>query len=264
MKILKTKDKTCYLFNNNKQYNVCILKNNYINKIPLNNIEYIFVKSLIKNQNNDIKCNIKNKLKKLNLFNKKDNQKIISNINYIDKNKEYKKNMKNVIVSNIYENNQQGGFILWYISKTLNNVGNISNFLYYSYNWLIIIVDIILDILLILPRFNFLKKYKNHISIINLFFGILHLDYLSIISSILSFIPVFGDILGLIGGLTSNFYKFINIFNDNNEEDISDEDEDISDDNEDKDDDNEDDCSDCDNNIINMKKINKMIDSNKF
>jgi len=203
-----------FIFDSKPKIKLYILKNNYIDDFELNDFEYIIAKSLLNNfylDREDVENNIKNKLSKLN-FNKKQN-KIITNMRHIDNNNFYHDKVKKKLVSNVFELNQTGGGLLWYLNKLIKGGSDTSiffKFLYVTYNSILIILDIILDIALILPRFQLLNISQIIINVTNLIFAILNLDWFGIAAALLAFIPNFGDILSSVGGLGIHLYNLIN------------------------------------------------------
>ena len=118
-----------FIFDSKPKIKLYIVKNNYIDDFELNDFEYIIAKSLLNNfylDREDVENNIKNKLSKLN-FNKKQN-KIITNMRHIDNNNFYHDKVKKKLVSNVFELNQTGGGLLWYLNKLIKGGSDTSIF----------------------------------------------------------------------------------------------------------------------------------------
>ncbi len=199
-----------YMFDSKPKIKLFIIKNNdYIDDYHFNDLEYILARSLLNNlysSNDDIRYNVKNKLSKLGKFNDKQKVVILNNLDLIDKQDNYKKKIKNKIISNVYELNQTGGGLFSFLFSLLNKT-------YSIYKSLSVVVDICLDIMLLLPRFGILNESKILISGLNLLNSVLGLDYTGIIAALLAFIPNVGDLISAVGGLGIHLYRFIKYLN---------------------------------------------------
>ncbi len=199
-----------YMFDSKPKIKLFIIKNNdYIDDYHFNDLEYILARSLLNNlysSNDDIRYNVKNKLSKLGKFNDKQKVVILNNLDLIYKKDNYKKKIKNKIISNVYELNQTGGGLFSFLFSLLNKT-------YSIYKSLSVVVDICLDIMLLLPRFGILNESKILISGLNLLNSVLGLDYTGIIAALLAFIPNVGDLISAVGGLGIHLYRFIKYLN---------------------------------------------------
>ena len=88
-------------------------------------------------------------------------------------------------------------------------ISNDQKILYNVYNSIIVLFDILLDLALSFPRFNLfgMEESKNLLVISNLVFAILNLDYLGIGAALLGFIPNFGDLISMVGGIGIHIYR---------------------------------------------------------
>jgi hypothetical protein len=194
-----------------------VRKNNYIDDHYLNDLEYIITKSLLNNlylDRNSVEKNIFRKLKKTNKFKNDEIRDFIKQMRKIDKKNNYNKKVKKKIISNVFELNQAGGGLLWGIDMLLKSQIDGSTFfkvLYNVYNTIIVLFDILLDLALTFPRFNLfgLEGSNNLLAISNLVFAILNLDFLGIGAALLGFIPNFGDLISMVGGIGIHIYRFV-------------------------------------------------------
>ena len=205
-----------YIFDSKPKIKMLIVKkNNYIDDYYLNNLEYIITKSLLNNlylDRSSLEKNIFKKLKKTKNFKNEEIRDFIKQMRKIDKKNNYNKKVKKKIISNIFELNQSGGGLLWGLDLLLKSQIDGSTFfkiLYNTYNTIIVLFDILLDLALSFPRFNLfgLEESKNLLIISNLVFAILNLDYFGIGAALLGFIPNFGDLISMVGGLGIHIYR---------------------------------------------------------
>ena len=205
-----------YIFDSKPKIKMLIVKkNNYIDDYYLNNLEYIITKSLLNNlylDRGSLEKNIFKKLKKTKNFKNEEIRDFIKQMRKIDKKNNYNKKVKKKIISNVFELNQSGGGLLWGLDMLIKSQIDGSTFfkiLYNTYNTIIVLFDILLDLALSFPRFNLfgLEESKNLLVISNLVFAILNLDYLGIGAALLGFIPNFGDLISMVGGLGIHIYR---------------------------------------------------------
>ena len=205
-----------YIFDSKPKIKMLIIKkNNYIDDYYLNNLEYIITKSLLNNlylDRGSLEKNIFKKLKKTKNFKNEEIKNFIKQMRRIDKKNNYNKKVKKKIISNVFELNQSGGGLLWGLDMLLKSQIDGSIFfkiLYNTYNTIIVLFDILLDLALSFPRFNLfgLEESKNLLVISNLVFAILKLDYFGIGAALLGFIPNFGDLISMVGGLGIHIYR---------------------------------------------------------
>jgi len=205
-----------YIFDSKPKIKMLIVKkNNYIDDYYLNNLEYIITKSLLNNfylDRSSLEKNIFKKLKKTKNFKNDEIRDFIKQMRKIDKKNNYNKKVKKKIISNVFELNQSGGGLLWGLDMLLKSQIDGSTFfkiLYNTYNTIIVLFDILLDLALSFPRFNLfgLEESKNLLVISNLVFAILNLDYFGIGAALLGFIPNFGDLISTVGGLGIHIYR---------------------------------------------------------
>lgn len=194
----------------------------------LSNSELVIIKSILKNINinkNEIKKDISEKITNLkSKINDKNNElkkvnvnDLLEKIDELDYNDEFK-DKKNKIISNIFDYNQSGGGLLYILGIYLdeskyNNISetmrNFLKFLFLSYNSLLGLIDILLDITLIDNNYG-IKKYDFYeINLTHLAYAILNLDTVGIFTVLLAVIPKYGELLSGSSGLTLNFYRFM-------------------------------------------------------
>ena len=221
-----------FLFDSKPKVKILIVKkNNYIDDYYLNNLEYIITKSLLNNlylNRNDLEKNIFRKLKKTKNFKNDDIRDFIKQMRKIDRKNNYNKKVKKKIISNVFELNQSGGGLLWGLNMLLKSQIDGSTFfkiLYNVYNSIIVLFDILLDLALSFPRFNLfgMEESKNLLVISNLVFAILNLDYLGIGAALLGFIPNFGDLISMVGGIGIHIYRLTSYLISDEEHDSSSE-----------------------------------------
>ena len=207
-------------------------KNNLIKIDDLNNFDYVILKSILNNinlDNNNIKKNIGDKLQKLKYKLSKENLNInnINLNNLLDKiteiendNKFHEEKQK--LITNIFEYNQSGGGLLKYIGDILSNYSNkfkklskkqkVINFMEYfllTYNSILGVVDILLDISLLQNSYGFYKYDWYGLNLTHLLYAILRYDILGVLSTLLALIPKYGEFLAGASGLGLNFYRSV-------------------------------------------------------
>ena len=240
---MKNYENKYYLFEDKKKL---IIKDGskLIDIDNLSNSEMVIIKSILKNINinkNEIKKDIsqkiislKNKIEdKNNKFKEVNVNDLLEKIDELDYSDEFK-NKKDKIISNIFDYNQSGGGLLYILGlyldgnkyhKLSETMRNFLKILFLSYNSLLGLIDILLDVSLIDNNLG-IKKYDFYsINLTHLAYAILNLDSAGIFTVLLAVIPEFGELLSGSAGLTLNFYRFMSYIRDT----FYDDDEEIQD-----------------------------------
>ncbi len=226
---LNVYDNKFYLFGGGDKSKLLI--DNDANLVELNDIDkfdYTLIKSILNNMNLDkklIKNDIKEKLNKLKeLVNKDDKLKEIDSKEFVDKLEELDESEdfnkeKGEVISNIFDFNQSGGGLFYYIGHLLekaskakeavkkNTFQKFLKGLLFGYNSILGIVDFLLDVSLLSNNVGFTKFDYNGINITHIAYAVLNLDAPAFFSALLGIIPKYGEVAAGSTGLALNLYR---------------------------------------------------------
>ena len=226
---LNVYDNKFYLFGGGDKSKLLI--DDDTNLVELNDIDkfdYTLIKSILNNMNLDktsIKKDIKEKLDKLKkIANKDDNIKQIDSKDFINKLEELDENEdfnkeKGEVISNIFDFNQSGGGLFYFIGHLLekaskakeavkkNTFQKFLKGLLFGYNSILGIIDFLLDVSLLSNNVGFTKFDYNGINITHVAYAVLNLDAPAFFSALLGLIPTYGEVAAGSTGLALNLYR---------------------------------------------------------
>tara|TARA_A100001015_G_scaffold258235_1_gene301370 strand:- start:10492 stop:11352 length:861 start_codon:yes stop_codon:yes gene_type:complete len=228
-------DNKFYLFKGGGKSKLLIDDNDKIEELnEINDFDYTLIKSILNNMNLDktlIKNDIKeklNKLKKLvnkdSKLNKIDSKEFVSKLEELDESDKFNKD-KSEVVSNIFDFNQSGGGLFYFIGHLLekaskakeavkkNTFQKFLKSLLFGYNSILGIVDFLLDVSLLSNNVGFTKFDYNGINITHIAYAVLNLDAPAFFSALLGLIPTYGEVAAGSTGLALNLYRLSLFFN---------------------------------------------------
>lgn len=226
---LNVYDNKFYLFGGGDKSKLLI--DNDANLVELNEInkfDYTLIKSILNNINLDktsIKKDIKEKLNKLKeLVNKDDklrkinSKEFVNKLEELDESEDFNKE-KGEVISNIFDFNQSGGGLFYFIGNLLekaskakeavkkNTFQKFLKGLLFGYNSILGIVDFLLDVSLLSNNVGFTKFDYNGINITHIAYAVLNLDAPAFFSALLGLIPTYGEVAAGSTGLALNLYR---------------------------------------------------------
>ena len=226
---LNVYDNKFYLFGGGDKSKLLI--DNDASLVELNDIDkfdYTLIKSILNNINLDktsIKKDIKEKLNKLKeLVNKDDklrkinSKEFVNKLEELDESEDFNKE-KGEVISNIFDFNQSGGGLFYFIGHLLekaskakeavkkNTFQKFLKGLLFGYNSILGIVDFLLDVSLLSNNVGFTKFDYNGINITHIAYAVLNLDAPAFFSALLGLIPTYGEVAAGSTGLALNLYR---------------------------------------------------------
>lgn len=226
---LNVYDNKFYLFGGGDKSKLLIDNDaNLVELDEINKFDYTLIKSILNNINLDktsIKKDIKEKLNKLKeLVNKDDklrkinSKEFVNKLEELDESEDFNKE-KGEVISNIFDFNQSGGGLFYFIGNLLekaskakeavkkNTFQKFLKGLLFGYNSILGIVDFLLDVSLLSNNVGFTKFDYNGINITHIAYAVLNLDAPAFFSALLGLIPTYGEVAAGSTGLALNLYR---------------------------------------------------------
>ena len=194
----------------------------------INKFDYTVIRSILNNINLDktnIKKDIKSKLERLkNLVKEDDNLKKINTKEFMSKLEEFDESDKfnedkKEVISNIFDFNQSGGGLLYYIGNLLEKGSKAKEAvkkttfqkflkgLLFGYNSILGVIDFLFDVTLLSNSSDLTQFDSNKLNIAHIIYAMLNLDGIGVCSALLGLIPEYGELAASSSGLAVNLYK---------------------------------------------------------